>query len=63
MYDNGYRMWCIFQNVVIPGLFSRYDLLRLLSNAYHGIAKPFESRRSALREVAEVMEALPIDFF
>jgi hypothetical protein len=63
MYDNGYRMWCIFQNVVVPRLFSRHDLFRLPSNAYHGIAKPFESQTSALKELAEVMEASPIDLF
>lgn len=33
-------MWRILQNVIIPGLFSTHDLLRLLSNVYHGIAKP-----------------------
>ncbi len=49
-------MWRILQNVIIPGLFSRYDLLRLLTNVYHGIAEPFENRTSAYSNIAEIME-------
>ena len=56
-------MWRILQNVIIPGLFSRYDLLRLLTNVYHGIAEPFENRTSAYSNIAEIMEISPIDLF